>query len=142
MENIDKRRFYSFIVDLTISNMISVIIFSILNVKSSFYESNIIVLNSKINYGLSFQIITVFLYFIMFDLFNHGVSFGKSIFSIRVISKKNLDKLNVNDLLKRTFLKIISIIILPFSLISFFLYKGFTIQDKYTNTKTISTTSK
>ncbi len=142
MGSIEKKRVYSFIVDIAISNLLCMIIFSALNLKYNFYESSFIFLNSKINYGFSFQIIIVFLYFIIFDLFNGGKSFGKLLFSINVVSKKNLEILSLKSLLIRTFYKIIGIIFFPISFILFFIYGGFSIQDRYSNSKTIETTSK
>lgn len=82
-----------------------------------------------------------FLYFIIFDLFNHGNSFGKTIFSIKVVNIENLKNVEVKTLILRTILKMLSTILLPFSIITY-LYNGFTLHEKFSKTKTIQSFKK
>lgn len=141
MENINKKRIYSLIVDIAISNLISMIFFSVMNLKYNFYENSFVVFNNEISFGFSFQIIIMFMYFIIFDIFNQGKSFGKLIFSIKLIRKNSLEELTTIDLLKRSIYKMISIVLLPISIILFLFYNCFSLQDRFSNSKTIFTSS-
>ena len=139
MENINTKRILSFIIDLTISSFLGNILLSLLSLDIKNEVYNIQFWGKIINYGYSYQFFIILTYFIMFDLLNHGNSFGKLIFSISIRNKNNLDKPIKILLIKRTFLKMLSIIILPISIYLFLFKKGFTIQDKFTNTINIKT---
>lgn len=136
MENIKAKRIYSFIFDVIISNSIGLLIFSILNIDEKINTGIFEILNSKINYGFSLQIVVFFLYNIAFDFLNKGISFGKLIFSIKVVSIENSEETKLNILILRTILKVLSTILLPFSII-IYIYNGFTIHEKFSKTKTV-----
>lgn len=136
MENIKTKRVYSFILDVIISNSIGLLFFSILGIDKNFNTGIFEILDLKINYGFSLQIIVFFIYNLIFDIINRGTTFGKLIFSIKVVDIENLKKNNLNTFIFRTILKMFSTIIFPISSI-IYLYNGFTIHEKFSNTKTI-----
>ncbi len=136
MENIKLKRIYSFIFDVIMSNSIGLLIFSIFNIDEKINTGIFEILNSKINYGFSLQIVVFFLYNIAFDCLNKGISFGKLIFSIKVVSIENSEETKLNILILRTILKVLSTILLPFSII-IYIYNGFTIHEKFSKTKTV-----
>ena len=136
MENIKVKRICSFIFDVIISNSIGLLIFSIFNIDEKINTGIFEILNSKINYGFSLQIVVFFLYNIAFDFLNKGISFGKLIFSIKVVNIENSEETKLNILILRTILKVFSTILLPFSII-IYIYNGFTIHEKFSKTKTV-----
>ena len=138
MESIDQKRIYSFLTDCIISNFIGFFIFSFLNIERDFKLGSFDFFGINFNYGLTFQIFIIVIYFILFDMLNKGKTFGKLIFSINVVNKNDLESLNTSKLLMRTFYKTLAILILPISIILYFIYNGFTIQDKICQTTTIN----
>lgn len=136
MENIKQKRIYSIIVDMIISNFIGVTILSLFNLEKNMQLGKFTLLDQEIGYGYSFQAIIILLYFVLFDVFNKGKSFGKLIFSIFVVGNSTLRELSFITRFKRTILKVLGIIIFPISLIMFLAFDT-TIHDSVAKTKTI-----
>lgn len=136
MENIKQKRIYSIIVDMIISNFIGVTILSLFNLEKNMQLGKFTLLDQEIGYGYSFQAIIILLYFVLFDAFNKGKSFGKLIFSIFVVDNSTLRELSFITRFKRTILKVLGIIIFPISLIMFLAFDT-TIHDSVAKTKTI-----
>ena len=117
--------------------MIGSALLSIFDISSMLKIGTIDILGNSISYGYSINIIVIALYFILFDFFNNGTTWGKLVFSIYVVEKNKLIKLSVKKSLKRSFFKIVGIVILPVSMALFILKKGFTLEDYFTDTITI-----
>lgn len=137
MKEINQKRIYSFLTDITISNTIGIFILSIFDIERTTKVSSFTIFGHYFNYGYSFQLLSIIFYFIIFDLSNNGKTFGKLIFSIYVVSEINHKKLSLGMLLERTFYKTLSIAILPFAAFLFLKNDGYTIQDKQVKTTTI-----
>lgn len=90
------------------------------------------VLNIKLDY---FNIVFFFIYFIIFDITNDGISFGKMIMKIRVVDIDG-NSLKLSKRICRTFLKTIFIYFFPINFI-YYLIKKLTFQDAILKTKTI-----
>ncbi len=138
MEDVYRKRIYSFLVDCVISNSFGIFIFSLLNLEKDFVVNSFKIFLFNFNYGLTLQFIIMVMYFIIFDILNNGKTFGKLLFSINVVNKSSLENLSVKKLLERTFYKSLSILVLPISVILFVINNGYTIQDKIVDTKTIN----
>lgn len=138
MENINKKRIYAFLTDSVLSNSIGFVILTFLNLESKKILGNFNLLGININYGYSSHILILLLYFIFFDLINNGVTLGKLIFSLIVVHKNSLKKLSFIENAKRTLYKILGICIFPITIIIFLKNKGFTIQDKFCKTTTVT----
>lgn len=138
MENVNLKRIYSLLFDLVIANMIGIMVFSLFNLERDVQVGTKMLFGLNVNYGYSFQIIFLLVYFMLFDFFNEGRTFGKLIFSIKVVDKISLSELSLLSRLKRTCLKLITIMFLPISMIVFLIKDGLTLQDKIINTTTIS----
>ena len=137
MENINQKRIDSFLLDSVVSNFIGIIILSIIGIEKYTKLGCFIVLGKEFNYGYSFQLLIVVIYFVFFDLFNHGKTLGKLVFSIFVVNNITLKRLSTIKLLERTFFKMISISIIPISILIFLIKDGYTIQDEIVKSKTI-----
>jgi len=137
MENINLNRIYSILVDIIISTFVGILVLSLFNLEKDIQLGKFTLFGQDIKYGFSFQIIIVLGYFIAFDFLNNGKTFGKLIFSILVVDSSTLTQLSLSSRIKRTFLKILGIIIFPFSLIMFLINSDFTIQDKIMKTTTV-----
>lgn len=137
MNNINKSRIYSFLIDSFLSNLIGSFFLSLLYREKDINVSSFLLFDHKFNYGFSFLLVFFMIYFILFDLFNYGQTIGKLIFSIYVVEVVNFKRLPKSKLLERTIYKTIAILILPISILLFLLKDGFTIQDKFSKTITI-----
>lgn len=137
MENICFKRIYSFLVDCIIINCLGIFIFSLFNLEKEIEINSFNLFIFDFNYGLTYQILIISIYFILFDILNNGKTFGKIIFSINVVNKSSLKNLSFLKLLERTLYKTLAILVLPISVILFLTKNGYTIQDKIVNTTTI-----
>jgi len=134
MDATQKRRIGAFIVDAMLIGLLSTFaenILSLFNEKINFTAFGI-----TFNYTFCFSILFYVFYFLLFDLLNNGATFGKMIFKIKVVFYNN-NELPKRIHLKRSLLRILSIIILPVAVLLFFLNSCFTIQDHFCQTKTI-----
>jgi len=134
MKSTQQRRIGAFIIDVFI---VSVFVTLTENMLSSVIEAKSFAL-----FGIQFdlRIGTSFLlyvcYFIIFDLINNGITAGKLIFGIKVVHEDET-QISKGVRVKRSLLKIISIIILPLSILLFLFSDYFTIQDYYSRTLTV-----
>lgn len=134
MDTTQKRRIGAFIIDVMIIGLFTTFaenILSIFNEKISFDALGI-----TFNYTFSFSVLFYVFYFLLFDFLNNGDTIGKMVFKVKVVF---LDKTEVPKAihLKRSLLKILGIVILPISVLLFFLNKHFTIHDRFYQTITI-----
>ncbi|CAM3455905.1 RDD family protein [Aequorivita lipolytica] len=130
--NIKTKRIFALIIDLIVIGFIYSFGTNFINLNVELGSKEIFNLN--ILYGYSFLIVVYWIYFFLFDVFNKGITFGKMLTKIRVIS--NVEKNSNYNKFLRTFLKVLSLMIFPIAGFLFVL-NGFTIHDKAINTETI-----
>jgi uncharacterized RDD family membrane protein YckC len=132
LSKISNKRIFALVVDLAVISQISILINNI--IKINYEISTFKLYETEVSYGYSLIVFVYIIYFIVFDYFYGGRTFGKKIFSISVVGKNY--SLSLKQSIIRSLLKVISIIILPISAF-IFLIDNSTIHDKYFNTKTI-----
>ena len=129
---IKERRIWAFVIDVgfvsCISGLVQVIIPTV--IQSFGIEVNTL----QIVISISLSALFYFVYYISFDLWNDGVSIGKSALGLQV-RLQNKGVLTTEQRLIRTILKTLSIIFIPVSLMMF-LYNSFTLQDYFMKTRT------
>ena len=134
MRNERQSRIFAFMGDIIAIGSINTFaenIFSFFNESESF-----VFLGLHFTYNFSVSFLLYLCYFMLFDLINHGTTFGKLIFGIKIASKDE-SKLATTVCLKRSLLKIVSIIILPIAAALFLFKDRFTIHDHFANTITV-----
>ena len=133
MKGIYLKRLLAFLIDFIIISFIYKILDDMFSL--SFEITELTLFETKIKLSFSFMILTFYIYIILFDIFNKGITFGKMIFNLSI---DNTDSnLQVVDLLKRSLLKIITIIILPISILLYLFKNKFLLQDKYSSLKVV-----
>lgn len=131
---IKERRIWAFVIDAAfvscISGLIQVIIPLII-------ESFGVSIGSKqIVISISLSSIFYLGYFIAFDLWNNGITIGKSAMAIQVMRDKS-EPLNLEERLVRSLLKTLAIIVLPVSVMLYLWFNSFTIHDHFMLTRSI-----
>ncbi|WP_452229213.1 RDD family protein [Lacinutrix sp. MEBiC02404] len=134
MKNIYLKRFLAFLIDFIIVSFIYNILDDMLSL--SFEITELTLFETKIKLRFSFMILTFYIYILLFDVFNKGITFGKMIFNLS-IDNTDSDNLEVVDLLKRSLLKILTIIILPISILLYLFKNKYLLQDKYSPLKVV-----
>ena len=124
--NIITKRILAFFID----NLIIVFIFSLLNsiVNLEYGKYDIEIFNVVWKIIITPIIFFYLIYFILFDAFNDGITIGKRIFRIKIDAKEN-------KLIKRSIVKSLSYLLLPFTLI-FWVILGKLPQDYFMKTVT------
>lgn len=133
MSKMSTQRFFSFIIDTVIVSILNILIMSILEIdKYEIYSFELFSRKWVVNNNL--YLFVLIFYFIFFDLFKKGITIGKSILNLRVLSTSI--ELNRLTLIKRTFLKFIFIYspILLVVIIYYFI-KETILYDNLTKTK-------
>ena len=77
---------------------------------------------------LSYDVVFYLVYFLVFDLFGQGVTVGKKATSL-VITNTNQPAIGRSELVKRTLLKMVGMILLPISALVYLLFTR-TLQDE------------
>lgn len=131
----NKNRVFSFLLDAFIVGIMTSLIESLFTFISDKHSFELFGIN--FNYSLSLSLLIYLIYFIVFDLFLDGKSIGKLIWKIKIVSKENSMDFTISSHIRRTMLKLVSILILPISILMFLLNQGFTLHDYYTNATTI-----
>ncbi|WP_055442737.1 RDD family protein [Lacinutrix himadriensis] len=134
MKDIYLKRFLAFLIDFVIVSFIYKILDDMLSL--SFEITELTLFETKIKLSFSFMILSFYFYMILFDVFNKGITFGKMIFNLSIDNTTDTN-LQVVDLLKRSLLKIISIIILPISILLYLFKNKYLLQDKYSPLKVV-----
>lgn len=127
-------RIGAFIVDIVILGAIVSFSEGLLDTSIEGKSYDLFGMNFSIKLGVTFLIYVM--YFLIFDVANRGNTVGKIIFRIKVVTEDNSTP-RCGIRMIRTILKIVSIIILPISILLFFLNDSFTIHDRYAKTLTI-----
>lgn len=131
---IKERRIWAFIIDAAfvscISGLIQVIIPMVIESFGVSIESKQIVIS------ISLSSVFYLGYFIAFDIWNNGVTIGKSAMAIQVMRDKS-EPLNLDERLMRSLLKTIAIIVLPVSVFLYLWVNSFTVHDHFMVTRSI-----
>jgi len=134
MKDIYLKRFLAFLIDFVIVSFIYKILDDMLSL--SFEIKELTLFETKIKLRFSFMILSFYMYILLFDIFNKGITFGKMIFNLSIDNTTD-NNLQVVDLLKRSLLKIITIIILPISILLYLFKNKYLLQDKYSPLKVV-----
>ena len=139
MDNMHIRRIIAFLIDMSAAGIIA-----------RFFE-NFFSVTFKINdlevFGLHFTLFVTLIplfywvYLMVFDIVTNGRTIGKLLLNIVTVSKTG-EKLSTKQCLVRSLYKMISIMILPVSILLFLFKDHYTIQDRYSGTITIKSNSK
>ncbi|MEL6811449.1 MAG: RDD family protein [Bacteroidota bacterium] len=134
MNSTQIRRCIAFVLDLVVIG----IMLSILNqwISSTLNPKTYDLLGISFSVRLEFDILIYVCYFILFDLINNGATFGKQLTRIQVVDLEGF-KLPKSKSLKRSLVKIISIVLLPIAILLFLFKSYYTLHDHYTQSKTI-----
>lgn len=134
MDNTQKKRIGAFIIDLMVISLFATFAENIMSIFND--QISLKAFGLTFNYTFSFSVLFYVSYFLLFDLTNYGVTLGKMLFKIKVVFQDKTE-LPKSIRLKRSMLKIFGIIILPITVLLFFLNKYFTIHDHFNQTVTI-----
>ena len=127
-------RIWAFIIDALIVGVSTTMFNSFLPDLFGSYQREIANVPITISFGGS--ITTYFLYFLIFDLFNHGISIGKVLLKLVVVD--HLEKpLETNKRIIRTILKLVSIVFIPIAILVYLFSEALTLHEKATHTKTV-----
>jgi uncharacterized RDD family membrane protein YckC len=135
MSGVNKKRVIAFILDmLVISALVNILCFAVLD---NYSPSHL-----NINYFSSLLIPGIFIivniiYILLFDLVFEGQTLGKLASSILVVENNNNDIPGLRKRIIRSLTKLLSVILLPLSILLFLSKRGFTIHEKISNSKTI-----
>ncbi|MBT8387408.1 MAG: RDD family protein [Ignavibacteria bacterium] len=134
MKSTQQKRIGAFIIDIVLMGGIISLVEGIF---SNFFESQPFELwGLSFNYRFSFAIVVYLCYFFLFDLFKNGRTVGKMVVGVKLLHIENL-KLSKRDHFTRSLLKIVSITILPISILLFLFKDHFTIHDQFAKTITV-----
>ncbi len=126
-----KKRFLAFFIDLIIINAIIQLfgLLMLLEVPEYRLDTEQYTLVSRMSYDFVFYLG----YFLLFDFFSQGVTIGKKATSLVMVHAKQ-PAIKRIDLVIRTFLKMVSIVLLPISTLVYLLFNK-TLQDELVGLK-------
>lgn len=133
MHKTNIQRCFAFAIDALVVGIITSLIESF--IPTEFKTSILVIQEVRLSPEISLFVYVI--YFISMDVLVEGTTIGKVIFSLKVVDEEELP-LNSKQLVVRSLLKVVSIIILPLALI-YLIFKGTTLHDVVLNTKTIKT---
>ncbi len=134
MNGTQQRRIGAFLIDVII---ISILVTIMENMLSYIFETkNFELLGIRFHLRIGTSIFFYMCYFIIFDLLNNGSTLGKLLFGIKVVQEDETE-ISKKTSIKRTLLKVVSIMILPLAILLFLFSDYFTIQDYYSCTITV-----
>ncbi len=130
---IKSQRFLAFFIDLIIINAVIGIFGLLLNHQISLYR--MVTGEASVNFKVSFELFYYLIYFVFFDIFKEGITVGKKATGLFIVDQQGgiPDR---NELVKRTFLKMIGVIFLPIAALVYLIAEK-TIQDSTTDTKVV-----
>ena len=133
--NIEKR-IYALVIDLLITSVLITLLSSFIKL-DSFRWGNLTFLDKEWTVRYSVKFIILMIYYLLFDCFNVGLSFGKKIMNLKIIKSDNTYP-TLFERISRTFLKLFFLftIFLPL-VISYYLYKDEILYDKIVKTKVV-----
>jgi len=135
MNSVNVKRIVAFVIDL-------LFIATLINIGFSLLYENYSPTSFNFGWFPPFVLPGVFLggyllYFFLFDLIFEGQTLGKLASSILVVGSSNNHILDFKKRFIRSLLKMLSILLLPLSILLFFSWGGFTIHEKVSDSKTI-----
>ncbi len=130
---IKSQRFLAFFIDLIIINAVIGVFGLLLNHQISLYR--MVTGEASVNFKVSFELFYYLIYFVFVDIFKEGITVGKKATGLFIVDQQGgiPDR---NELVKRTFLKMIGVIFLPIAALVYLLAEK-TIQDSTTDTKVV-----
>ncbi|WP_297765012.1 RDD family protein [uncultured Muriicola sp.] len=120
------KRMLAFIIDLII--IVAIIQLFSLGMSTEVSEYRLTTEHYTLVSRMSYDFVYCLVYFLVFDLFGQGITIGKKATNLRIIHAKRL-AIGRNDLVKRTFLKMVSIVLLPVSALVYLLFNK-TLHDE------------
>ncbi len=130
---IKSQRFLAFFIDLIIINAVIGVFGLLLNHQVSLYK--MVSGETSVNFKLSFELFYYLIYFVFFDIFKEGITVGKKATGLFIIDQLGQIP-DRNELVKRTFLKMIGVLFLPIAALIYLIGK-WTIQDATTDMKVV-----
>lgn len=131
------KRVIALSIDLIILSQIAVLVNNFVKLNYELEKTTIIDFN--VSYGFSLMFILYVLYFLLFDFLYKGVTLGKKIIGISIESK-NANNGFKKELLKRTLIKLVSIFILPVSIVCYLffniIFQDYLFPELYTTDET------
>lgn len=94
------------------------------------------IMGIHIELQLSFAIVFYLIYFLVFDILNDGVTIGKLVLKLKV-EKEDESVMSAGDHIKRTLLKMVSLIFVLITALIFLFNNSYTIHDRLARTMTI-----
>lgn len=135
MSQIQTKRILAFIIDMIIVSIITSALQSMLS--NIFQPKEYLFIGMSIKTTHGFSLVFYLIYFFVFDFLNQGKTLGKILFRNQVIFPDNR-KPSIINLMTRTVLKIVSILILPIAILLYLFNNRFTLQDHFTKTTVIA----
>ncbi len=132
---ISTKRVLAFIIDMSIISMVFGLIQNFIPLIIEIREYELGTFDILVKF--SFVFVFYFLYLFAFDFAKEGRTVGKMIFNILVISRKTMKTPKRKMLLLRSSYKVMSMIVLPISVLLFYFFDQFTLQDTFCDTETI-----
>ncbi len=130
---IKSQRFLAFFIDLIIINAVIGVFGLLLNNQVSLYK--MVTGEASIDFKLSFELFYYLIYFVFFDIFKEGITVGKKATGL-FITDQSGQVPDRNELVKRTFLKMIGLIFLPIAALVY-LIGTWSVQDATTDMKVV-----
>ena len=134
MESTQLKRIGAIIIDLMIIGALTTIIESLF--ATIFRSGSFELFDMRFDYKIGATFLLYVCYFLFFDLIISGRTIGKLIFGVLVVLEDEMATSRTVRL-KRSLLKILSIIILPIAVLLFLFKNYYTIHDHYSGTMTV-----
>ena len=130
---IKSQRFLAFFIDLIIINALIGVFGFLLKNEFSLYKT--MFGETSVNFKLSFELFYYLIYFVFFDIFKEGISIGKKATGLFIIDQQGQIP-DRNELVKRTFLKMLGVLLLPLAALIYLLGE-WAVQDAITEMKVV-----
>ncbi len=130
---IKSQRFLAFFIDLIIINALIGVFGFLLKNEFSLYKT--MFGETSVNFKLSFELFYYLIYFVFFDIFKEGISIGKKATGLLIIDQQGQIP-DRNELVKRTFLKMLGVLLLPIAALVYLLGE-WAVQDATTDMKVV-----
>jgi uncharacterized RDD family membrane protein YckC len=134
MNSTQQRRIGAFIIDVIIIGFF--VTFSENLLSSAFQAKSFELMGIQFHMRIGTSFLFYMCYFMIFELLNNGSTLGKLLFGIKVVHEDETE-ISKRTGIKRSLLKVVSIMILPLAILLFLFSDYFTIQDHYSRTITV-----
>ena len=130
---IKSQRFLAFFIDLIIINAFIGVLGFLLKNEISLYK--MVSGETSVDFKLSFDLFYYLIYFVFFDVFKEGITVGKKATGLLIVDQQGKIP-ERNELVKRTFLKMLGILLLPIAAL-IYLIGEWAVQDATTDLKVV-----